>query len=110
MQFGEPAQKEAAEQGREHLHRYEEVAAARNPAIAFWRESAAGYDAMDMRMMIELLSPGVQDGDDADVGTEVLWIGSDRGQRLGHGRKQQAVDLRAPRKIAPGQRLANQIR
>jgi len=31
-----------------------------------------------MRMVIEVLSPGVQDSGEADVGAEVLWIGGDR--------------------------------
>ena len=48
---------------------------------------------MHMRMVIEVLAPGMQHRGDADVGSQVLRIGSDRGQRLGRGRKQEAVDL-----------------
>ena len=46
---------------------------------------------MDMRVMVEVLSPGVENRGQADVGAEVLRIAGDRGQRLGRGREQQAV-------------------
>ena len=48
---------------------------------------------MDVRVVVEVLAPGVQDGGDADVGAEMLGIGGDRRQRLGRRREQQAVDL-----------------
>ena len=48
---------------------------------------------MHMRMMLEVLAPGVQDGGDADVGAEVLGIGRNGGERLGCGREQQSIDL-----------------
>lgn len=54
---------------------------------------AAGHDAMHMRVVIEGLAPGMQHRGDADVGSQVFWIGRNRGQRLGRRRKQQAVDL-----------------
>jgi hypothetical protein len=38
---------------------------------------------MDVRVMIEVLPPGVQDGCHADVGTEVLAIDGDGRERLG---------------------------
>ena len=48
---------------------------------------------MDVRVVIEALSPGVQDSGEADVGAEVLWIGGDRRERLSRGREQQSIDL-----------------
>jgi hypothetical protein len=44
-------------------------------------------------MVIEVLSPGMQHRRDADLRAEMLGIGGDGGQRLGGGRKQQAIDL-----------------
>ena len=38
---------------------------------------------MDMRMMIKGLPPRVQHGGDADIGAEMLGVGSDRGQSRG---------------------------
>jgi hypothetical protein len=44
-------------------------------------------------MMIEILSPCMQDGGDADLCAEMLGIGRDRAERLGCGGEQQPIDL-----------------
>ena len=44
--------------------------------------------------MDQLLAPGVEDGEAADLGTQVLGIGGDRAQGGGHGLEQQVVDHR----------------
>ena len=43
-------------------------------------------------MMLQGLAPGVEHGDDADLGAEVLGIGGDGAQRLGGGPEQDGVD------------------
>ena len=43
-------------------------------------------------MMDERPAPGVQDGEEADLGAEVLRVGSDRAERLGGGAEEQTVD------------------
>ncbi len=48
---------------------------------------------MNMRMVLEILPPCVQDGDDADLGAEVLAIGGNGGESLGRCFEQQSVDL-----------------
>src|SRR6266481_125043 len=45
-----------------------------------------------MRMMEQILSPGVQDGEKADLCPQMFGIGSDGGQGLGRGSEQNAVD------------------
>ena len=45
-----------------------------------------------MRMMDERLAPGVQDGEEADLGAEVVRLGSDHAERLGGGAEEQTVD------------------
>jgi hypothetical protein len=47
---------------------------------------------MDMGVVMQILSPGVQDGDEADLGAEVLWIGGDRAQCLACCPEQDGVD------------------
>ena len=42
--------------------------------------------------MMEILSPGVEHRDQADLGAEMLWIGGDDAQRLGRRREQDGVD------------------
>src|SRR5712691_9830708 len=45
-----------------------------------------------MRMMEQILSPGVQDGEKADLCPQMFGIGGDGGQGLGRGSEQNAVD------------------
>jgi hypothetical protein len=46
---------------------------------------------MSMRMVMKVLTPGVQNCHDADVGSEVLGIGSNDGRGLGRSFQQQAI-------------------
>ena len=43
-------------------------------------------------MVLEVLAPGVQDGQEPDLGPEVLRVGGDLLQGLGGGTEQEAVD------------------
>lgn len=45
-------------------------------------------------MMKQVLAAGVQHGEEADLGTQVLGIGSNGAQGLGGGTEEQAVDKR----------------
>src|SRR5207244_10440818 len=45
-----------------------------------------------MGMMDQGLSPGVEYGKEADFSSQMFGIGSDSGQGLGHGSKQNVVD------------------
>src|SRR5260370_14889595 len=47
---------------------------------------------MDMRMKKQVLSPTVKYSEKADLGAQMLGIGSDGGQGLGGGSEQNAVD------------------
>src|SRR6266404_848246 len=47
---------------------------------------------MQVGMKEEILSPTVEHGEEADLGAEMLGIGSDGGQGLGCGSEQNAVD------------------
>ena len=38
---------------------------------------------MDVRMVLQVLAPGVEHGDETDLGAEMAPVGSDRAQRLG---------------------------
>jgi hypothetical protein len=44
--------------------------------------------------MMQVLSLGVQNRDDTDLGAEVAWIGGDRAQRLGGRPEQDGIDRR----------------
>ena len=88
----EQTQQRAAEDLREHAHGQEEVPAGRDPAGCFDVEPPAGDDAVDMRMVEQLLGPGVQDRGEADRGAEAP--AGDRFERRGRGGEQQAVRYR----------------
>ena len=47
---------------------------------------------MQVGVMKQVLPPGVEDGEEADMGTEMLWIGGDGDQRFGGGAKEHVVD------------------
>ena len=43
-------------------------------------------------MMDERLAPGVEHGEEADLGAEMARVGSDRAERLGDGPEEQTVE------------------
>ena len=47
---------------------------------------------MDVRMVLQVLAPGVEHGDKTDLGAEMAPVGGDRAQRLGRSPKQDGVD------------------
>jgi hypothetical protein len=49
---------------------------------------------MQMRMMKQVLAPGVQHGEESDLGAQVLGIGGDCAQGLGGGAEEKTVDQR----------------
>ena len=55
------------------------------------REPARGNDAVNVGMQEQVLSPGVQDADHADLGSQVFRIGCDLQQGLCAGGEQQIV-------------------
>src|ERR1700730_3284514 len=84
-------EEQASEQAREHPNRQEEAwSTTGDPSAAVRGQPAAWDDAMQMRMIKQLLPPGVQHGEEANLGTQVLWIGGQGPRRLG-GRAGQAA-------------------
>ena len=47
-----------------------------------------------MRVMLQVLAPGMQDGDEADLGTQMFGVSRDSAQGLGGGVKQHLVHHR----------------
>ncbi len=92
MQRDEALKEQEPEQPREHAYRQEEVGPTGYPAGGVRRDAAAGDDAMDVRVMAEVLAPGMQHRGDADLGAEMLRVGRDRGEHLGRCGEKQTVD------------------
>ena len=62
--------------------------------FAFGVEAGSGNQAVQMRMELHVLAPGVKDGHEtADLGAESLGRGQFFGQGGGNGRKEQIVEL-----------------
>ena len=47
---------------------------------------------MEMRMVHQRLAPGVEHGEEADLGPEMPGVGGDGPSRLGDGPKEEAID------------------
>ena len=90
---GQKRQEFAAKNTAEHLDwKQESAAAGRDPLRAIGRQTAARYHAVQMRMMLEGLSPGVEDGEQAELRPKVFGIGGDFQECLGGGPEQDAID------------------
>ena len=68
-------EKLAAKDAAEDLDGEEEGIFRMNPARVAWIETAGGNDAVEMRMQSQVLSPGVQNAEEADLGSKVLGVG-----------------------------------
>ena len=62
------------------------------PALKAFRGPAAGNDAMDVRVMLQGLTPGVQHHGHAELGAKMPGIGCDGGERLGGDTEQNRID------------------
>ena len=67
----------AAEDTAEDLDGQQEGRARRYPVCLIRRQTAAGHDAVDVRVGLQGLSPGVQDGEQAGLSAEMPGIGCD---------------------------------
>ena len=72
------------EETGERARRQKDVRPAGDPTAASADETAAGNDAMQVRMMGQRLPQSVEDGEEAELG-QMLGIGGDRLQRFGGG-------------------------
>src|SRR5262249_1107801 len=86
------AQEQPAEQPPQHAHRQEETGATSDPAGTVKRGPAAGNDAMDVRMMLQGLAPGVENHGHAELGAKMPAIGRDGGERLAGNTEQDPID------------------
>lgn len=88
----ERRQEQVTELPGENPNRQEEPVPARDPAAAVGRQPAAGHHAMQMGVMQQVLAPGVEDGEEADLRPQVFGIRRDRVQRLGGRAEENVVD------------------
>jgi hypothetical protein len=94
--FGESALQRsdelAAKNPSQNRKRKKEAATGTAPTVVVGGESAGGDHTMDMRMMLQLLIPGVEDAEETDLGAQVPRMARDFQQGLGAGAEQQIVE------------------
>jgi hypothetical protein len=94
MLTGGPLQeieKLAAKDAAEDLDGEEEGIPGMKPAGIACVETAGGNDAVEMRMQSQVLSPGVENAEEADLGSEVLGVGRNFEHGLSAGAEEQIV-------------------
>ena len=80
------------EEAAEYLDRKKKLPATRNPAALVERDAAARNHAVEVGMMIEVLSPGMQHCQKANASAQVSGIARDSSQGFGGGAEQDAID------------------
>jgi hypothetical protein len=70
----------------------EEAARGIDPSGAIESEAAGWNDVVDVGMMFEVLSPGMQHTEESDIGSQVLGIASQFEHRRGAGAVEQIVE------------------
>ena len=89
----EPGEELAPEHAAEDADGEKVVGAAGDPTALVRREPAAGDDAMDMGVQREVLTPGMQHREHADLGTQVPGVGGHFEEGFRGGPHEQAVHL-----------------
>ena len=93
-QFGlvELFEEESAEESGQHTHWKKEVLAATDPTRSVGAGAATGNNAVDVRMVQQVLAPGVQDREEADLGPQVFGVCGDGEECLRAGSEEDAVE------------------
>jgi hypothetical protein len=99
------SQEQSAKQAGQHPYGQKETGAAGHPPTTIGCDSATRDDTMQVGMKEEILSSTVDHGEEADLGAQMLGIGSDGRQSLGRGSEQNTVD-----KICSGKQWRRSIR
>ena len=94
MQLLQVVEEQPPEQLCEHANRQQEPSARRDPALSVERDTAAGHDHVDVRVVRHGRAPGVEDGGDTDARTEMTRVGGDGEHGLGGHPEQQIIDHR----------------
>src|SRR3974377_1112407 len=85
-------QKLTPEHATEDAFGQEKVVGADDPVALVQRQSAPRHDAMDVRMEVEFLSPGVERHEHTDLGPQVFGISGQLNQGFRSSLHQQAVN------------------
>src|SRR5277367_6141042 len=82
----------AAEDAAQDMNRQEEARGGCDPSGAIGGETTARHHAVNMGMMLKVLSPGMQHAEQPEVGSQVLGVASNFKERRGTGAEEQVVE------------------
>ena len=83
----------AAKDATEYAHWKEEGIAGMDPTGVIGGKTSGGNHTMQVRMMEQVLAPGVEHDEKADLGAQVLGISGDGEQSFRRGPEQDAIEL-----------------
>jgi hypothetical protein len=89
----QPRQIQPSKTPRENADGQEEVRPTWDPTRAIRGQAPRGQDAMEVRVMVQLLASGVEDSQAADLRAKVLGVPRDVLEGLRHRVKEQTVEL-----------------
>ena len=101
----QPGDEFSAKDLPQHLHRQKELRSRVDPPRPIGRQAARRDHAVDMRVMLQALSPGVEDHQSTNRRAQAGRIRRDLQQRRGGGLKQEVVDDALIRQREPCQRF-----
>ena len=82
----------ASEDFLQHADGQKESRLRRKPSFAVRSQTSGRNYAVDMRMMLQLLIPGVKNTEEPDIGAEVLWVAGDFAECGSGGPEEQVVN------------------
>jgi len=91
-EFTKPHPEPATEAAAECLDGQEKASRGIDPVGAIGSEAAGGNDVVDMGMMLEVLSPGMEHAEESDVGSQVSGVTSQFEHRRCAGAVEQVVE------------------
>jgi hypothetical protein len=81
----------ASEHFAKYLHGQKESFVCGNPGGLIESQTSGWNNAMDMRVMLQVLAPRMQNAQKANIGAEIQWIRRNLQQRCRAGTKQQTI-------------------
>ncbi len=82
----------ATEDTAQRHDRQEKALGAVDPTRSIWRQPTCGNDVMDVWVVLQVLSPGVQHAEEANIGAEVPGIAGQLEHGFSAGTVEQVVD------------------
>lgn len=103
----EVVQEFLAEQAGKDSNRKKESLPAEDPSAVVWGQSAGGDNAVQVGVMHQGLSPGVQYCEESDIRSEVFWVGSNGTKGFRGSSEEDGVDYTLVLKGKRGNLIGN---